>query len=870
MENKIPFNLVFIGSGISSTFTLYHTLKKLEKKEHGDTTRIAVVEKFETFHSGIPYGERSGSTTLLITSLKNFLPEPELSEFIEWLNENKQRLLDELKEQGGPLSLDWIQKHHHELENNQWEDLFIPRRFFGYYMNEKIGTIVQALERQKRVSVSYIRGKVIDLTRNDVAWEIHFKEQSPIFAEKAILAIGSLPSNYIWKRKKRFQKDNFLLINDPYKPRLSETIESIREFAFQSKEAINVSIIGANASGLEMLYQLNDHPDIKERINHFYMISTQGLLPDSKIDHTKLKQFKTVHLDGLNKKESLTASEIAEAVYQDLDLADNIQLGASSTVGIVSQKFGALLEKLDRDELEIFACHYGNQIGRRQRCAGEHYANVAKILKKKKQFTHIAGRFSDIIPNPSGYELAYTDKDNLHQTVGEPIHIVINCISGITFSHPNIPKLIASLVSKNMVRANESEIGIRVNNAFEAAEDLHVIGPLLAGNIIEGKAVWHVEHCGRIIAFSKMLSDFLVDDSPYDFDLDIIELDQQEGIDSYKHLIKTEWNNNPYYLYEYLSHHKSDNNKIIAFNFKVNGASTIIMPMILREIEASKEPFYDIISPYGYNGPLYEEGVNEQIIKKFWELVDEWYTKNNVISEFVRFHLNGNHQNYTGETVSTLNNVFGPLMDTFEEQWDSFVSKVRNNYRKAEKENLTIKFYEGKAIEPHHLTSFYDIYVSTMKRNGASKMLYFSLEHFENMILNNKENFTIVLVYKDDIAISTELIIHLNDCLYAYLGGTLSDYFACRPNDFLRVEVIRWGIQKGKGHYILGGGITNGDGLYKFKKSLFPNSTDRVFYTGRKIINKTKYDELCELVCAPVNEKETGSFFPLYRMNPSS
>ena len=107
MENKIPFNLVFIGSGISSTFTLYHTLKKLEKKEHGDTTRIAVVEKFESFHSGIPYGERSGSTTLLITSLKNFLPEPELSEFIEWLNENKQRLLDELKEQGGPLSLDW-------------------------------------------------------------------------------------------------------------------------------------------------------------------------------------------------------------------------------------------------------------------------------------------------------------------------------------------------------------------------------------------------------------------------------------------------------------------------------------------------------------------------------------------------------------------------------------------------------------------------------------------------------------------------------------------------------------------------------------------------------------------------------------------
>ena len=32
-------------------------------------------------------------STLLITSLKNFLPEPELSIFIEWLNENKTWLM---------------------------------------------------------------------------------------------------------------------------------------------------------------------------------------------------------------------------------------------------------------------------------------------------------------------------------------------------------------------------------------------------------------------------------------------------------------------------------------------------------------------------------------------------------------------------------------------------------------------------------------------------------------------------------------------------------------------------------------------------------------------------------------------------------
>lgn len=869
MQNKIPFNLVFIGSGISSTFTLYHTLKKLEKKEHGDTTRIAVVEKFETFHSGIPYGERSGSTTLLITSLKNFLPEPELYEFIEWLNINKEWLLNEFKEKGGPLSIEWLQKHYQELENNQWEDLFVPRRFFGYYIDHKIGTLIKKLEEQKKVSVSYIRGKVIDLIWENGVWETHFKDRPNIASTKTILAIGSLPSNYLWKSKKIIKKDNFLLINDPYKPRLSDTMETIKRFAEKSEKDINVAIIGANASGLEMLYQLNDHVNIKEHINHFYMVSTQGLLPDSKIDHNKLKQFQTIHLDGLRDKNILTASEIAEAVYQDLDLADGIELGASSTVGIISQKFGLLLDKLNQEELEIFACSYGNQIGRRQRCAGEHYADVAKSLKKKKKFTHIAGRFSDITPNPSGYEVIYKDKNNTLRKVDEPIHLVINCISGITLSHPNIPKLISSLISKDIIHVNKSEIGIHVNNKFEAAENLHVIGPLLAGNVVEGKAVWHVEHCGRIIAFSKMLSKFLIEREK-GVTLDVIKLNQPEGLKAYHHLIKTEWNNNPYYAYDYLSHHKSENHSIVAFNLKVNGTSTVVMPMILRKIEMFKDVLYDIISPYGYNGPLFKEGTTTQTIKKFWELVDEWYTKNNVVSEFVRFHLNGNHQGYSGETVPTLNNVFGPLMNTFEEQWDSFVSKVRNNYRKAEKEDLTIKFYEGALIGSQHINTFYNIYVSTMKRNGASQMLYFSLEHFENMILNNKDNFTIVLVYKDDVAISTELIIHLDDRLFAYLGGTLSDYFIYRPNDFLRVEVIRWGIKTGRSHYILGGGITNDDGLYKFKKSLFPNSTDRIFYTGRKIIDQTKYNELCEAVLAPNNLDKTESFFPLYRMKLSS
>ena len=39
-------------------------------------------------------------------------------------------------------------------------------------------------------------------------------------------------------------------------------------------------------------------------------------------------------------------------------------------------------------------------------------------------------------------------------------------------------------------------------------------------------------------------------------------------------------------------------------------------------------------------------------------------------------------------------------------------------------------------------------------------------------------------------AFSGEIILIAGDTLYSYLGGTLSDYFKYRPNDFLKIEVM--------------------------------------------------------------------------------
>lgn len=866
------YDISFIGSGISTSFTLLHFINDIEKQKITRKTYIAIIDKYPEFNTGIPYGSRSGFSTLLITSLRNFLPEPELSEFIEWLNSNKKWLLEEFRKEGGELSKEWLSLHAKEIQNKEWEDIFIPRRFFGCYIDQKVKGKIKALEEQNLIHIDYVTSKVMDLEKDSETWRLILKNDTVITSKTVILAVGSLPTKYLWKNKSLIENKNLLFINEPYKPELNKTLYKIKKFlAERGGKETNVAIIGANASGLELLYKLNDDVDTASNMHKFTIISTQGLLPDSEIDWQKLRQYHPVNLKSLERKVSLTAKEIAEATFNDLENASDINLGAASTVGIVSSAFGSLLRKLDQEELENFACFFGNEIGRRQRCAGVHYSNTVKKLKENKRFDHIAGRFSDMKKqNDNEHLLEYLDtKTKQSKLLGIPVHIVINCVGSITLGMPKIPKLLKNLIHKKFIVPNRSNIGFRVNDHLEAFENLHVMGPLLAGNVIENKAVWHVEHCGRIIWLSRLLAAVLVEkqalpENRDQLELRVLRLRLEEDRLEYTRTIKNQWLGNPYYSYDYFSHHKSDMTEIIVFELKKGDESLAIMPMIKRIIPDTADNYFDVTSPYGYNGPLFKDQLELSTIDYFWKEVDTWYADNNIITEFVRFSLTGNYKNYSGQCTKTLKNVQGRLLDKFENQWLTFTAKVRNNYRRAVNHNLRFAIYENQEITQREIQVFYDIYVSTMIRNKAPNFLFFSLEYFTELVSNNSERFSLAMVYVDEIAVSTELIINHANIIHAFLGGTNAEYFTYRPNDFLRVEVIKWAIGKQKKFYILGGGIKDFDGLYKSKKSFFPKDEDVLFYTGRKIINHTAYKKCNERATDDTNTEIT-EFFPLYR-----
>jgi len=509
-KNKIEhFDLLFIGSGISTSFTILNLLDQIESTKNPKSLKLAIVEKNSEFHAGIPYGNRSTTSCLLITSLIDFLPQPELGKFIVWLNDNKKSLLESFKKDGGALSHEWLEKHKEELKANQWENLFIPRRFFGWYIKEKVNLKIEQAVNSGYLTVDYFNSNVENVIKENSHYKVLGEDKSWT-TDKVVLAIGSPPPKVITKTiDNDLQDTHFLQISDPYGSGLDQTLYRIQEFLkSRNSDNANVLIVGANASALELLYKLNDVNDIANKINKSHFISTLGLIPDSKKAADKDKIFEAKNLLALQGENILTAKQIGDAARTDLDESNKLKIGAGTTVSIISNAFGDLLHLLDEQELEHFACHYGNEIGRRQRCAGEHYINNIKVLESNGKFQHLKGRFIDMVKKDDGnYHLKY-----LNTEVGEEIehyddiNILINCIGSQNLLSNDIPLLYRNLIASGICKSNKSNIGFAVNQDLEASMNFHIVGPLLAGNVIEGNALWHLEHCGRIIWSSQVLS----------------------------------------------------------------------------------------------------------------------------------------------------------------------------------------------------------------------------------------------------------------------------------------------------------------------------------------------------------------------------
>lgn len=267
--------------------------------------------------------------------------------------------------------------------------------------------------------------------------------------------------------------------------------------------------------------------------------------------------------------------------------------------------------------------------------------------------------------------------------------------------------------------------------------------------------------------------------------------------------------------------------------------------------------YFDLITPYGYGG--------------FWGNIEKWYDlnkayqaycqENGYICEFVRFELSSTYRkHYAGDVETRTHNVVRNLEIPLDDIWMEFKQKVRKNVKRATKNGLQIIIENTD----DHLKDFLDIYYSTMDRCDAQNSFFFSKEFFEEITLMNENIMYFYAVYDDKI-VSAELVIYGSENCYSYLGGTNSEYFSVRPNDFLKYEIIKWAKEKGLKNFVLGGGYGADDGIFQYKTCLAPKGIVD-FYIGKRIFDEKKYWELLNIRIKESSNIEALQYFPQYRV----
>jgi uncharacterized NAD(P)/FAD-binding protein YdhS len=239
------------------------------------------------------------------------------------------------------------------------------------------------------------------------------------------------------------------------------------------------------------------------------VISKSGRFPYH-IIKKNLDSYPTDNLDKVKAKRRYNVETLVAAAMEDLKIA----MKDGAIISYIDRIIGytmELLEDLDEEAKIHFMGKYGMQLSNQFRRSGADYKEGEAMLAEIQKLTMLKGNFGTIEPTKNGGVLHYADTDTCQELIFDPtFKIVINC-TGANDLDQSSSRLIYNLVHNHVAKVNLSGKGFWVNEKFEAAPNLYVMGPLLGGNKNSRIHFWHLENASRIMYLAPFLADCLLE-----------------------------------------------------------------------------------------------------------------------------------------------------------------------------------------------------------------------------------------------------------------------------------------------------------------------------------------------------------------------
>lgn len=285
----------------------------------------------------------------------------------------------------------------------------------------------------------------------------------------------------------------------------------------------------------------------------------------------------------------------------------------------------------------------------------------------------------------------------------------------------------------------------------------------------------------------------------------------------------------------------------------------------LDVIESNK--YFDLSTPYGYGGFLFEGNLSDQSLDEFLSLYKTFCRDRGYVSEFIRFHpvlRNANILKGCSKHIKVIdlaNTITIPLKN-FATIWQKYKGNNRTAIRKAIK--CGVHTYWGR--DRDIFRQFVELYNKTMEKDDAIDYYFFDQAFYLSILYSLKYNSLIFYSVYEEKMIAGAIILFANGQMHYHLSGSDPHYNSLCGTNLLLTEAIKWGLESNYYSFHMGGGVgsSSDDGLYKFKQG-FNKESDTFFSIGQIIFNEDIYDELVSIRGSHSGISTDHRFFPAYR-----
>lgn len=255
-----------------------------------------------------------------------------------------------------------------------------------------------------------------------------------------------------------------------------------------------------------------------------------------------------------------------------------------------------------------------------------------------------------------------------------------------------------------------------------------------------------------------------------------------------------------------------------------------------------KGRYLDWETPYGYGGPLTDCIISDETQALFKSAILEYCQDHGIVSQFIRFHPLLQNHDVLPEVIETRYLRDTVYIDTATPEliMANMDSKNRNMVRKAQKNGVTVIHRDITDYKP-----FLAMYLETMKRNGAGDYYIFDSSYFDSLNAMRNHAFILYAVH-DKTPVSGSVIFYNDRYMHYHLSGTHTEYRKYSPGNLLLYEAACWAGMHGIKKFHLGGGMSQNDSLFGFKKQFNKNGR-AAFVVGRTVFDEGAYNQLLKI-----------------------